>query len=235
MKAIKLYPNHTEFENHLPVKRYNFAVCEDTQHIHYGDAVFDSKIEYIENIAGSYINTGIKGSGSQKIECVFMPITKTTGWNCVYGARTAAGKTHDGIYIYSNNTNNNINKQYIAYNTSYDAAVNVNISLNVKHTIVQNKGSFILDGTTIKSYTNANFTCTSATIYIFDGNNNGTRGNYNGYFRLYSFKIYNASGVLVRNFVPVRVGSVGYLYDNVSKSLFGNVGTDAFVCGPDVY
>ena len=233
MKSIKLYPNHTEFENHLPVKRYNFAVCEDTQHIHYGDAVFDSKIEYIENIAGSYINTGIKGSGSQKIECVFMPIQKTSGYNCVYGARTKPGQ-EDGIYIYSNNTNNNINKQYVAYNTSYDAAVNVNISLNVKHTIVQNKGLFILDGTTIKSHTNATFTST-ANIFIFDGSNANVRGNYNGYFRLYSFKIYNASGVLVRNFVPVRVGSVGYLYDNVSKSLFGNVGTEAFVYGPDIY
>lgn len=234
MKSIKLYHNHTEHENHLPVKIFNFTVCEDTQHIHYGDAIFDSKIEYIENIAGSYIDTGIKGSGGQRIECVFMPITKTTGWNCVYGARTTAGSKHDGIYIYSNTTSNNVG--YVAYNTTATNNLAAAFaSLNVKHTFIQDKGLFTLDGNTVKSHTNATFTCDKATIYIFDGNNNGTRGNYKGFFRLYSFKIYNASGVLVRYFVPVRVGSVGYLYDNVSKSLFGNVGTDAFVCGPDVY
>jgi hypothetical protein len=233
MKSIKLYPNHTEFEKHLPVKKYNFAVCEDTQDIHYGDAVFDSKIEYIENIAGSYINTGIKGSGSQKIECVFMPIKKTSNeFNCIYGARTKPGN-QDGIYIYNNNTTNNYG--YVAYNaTATNNLAAAFASLNVKHTFVQDKGLFTLDGTTIKSHTNATFTST-ANIFIFDGSNANVRGNYKGYFRLYSFKIYNASGILVRNFVPVRVGSVGYLYDNVSKSLFGNVGTDAFVLGPDIY
>ena len=34
--------------------------------------------------------------------------------------------------------------------------------------------------------------------------------------------------------IPVRVGTVGYLYDRVSGQLFGNQGTGAFVLGPDV-
>ena len=34
--------------------------------------------------------------------------------------------------------------------------------------------------------------------------------------------------------IPVRVGQVGYMYDRVSKTLFGNAGTDSFVLGPDV-
>ena len=41
-------------------------------------------------------------------------------------------------------------------------------------------------------------------------------------------------GVLVRDFIPVRVGQVGYMYDRVSGKLFGNAGTGAFVVGPDV-
>ena len=41
-------------------------------------------------------------------------------------------------------------------------------------------------------------------------------------------------GVVVRDYIPVRVGQVGYMYDRVSGQLFGNAGTGAFVVGPDV-
>ena len=37
----------------------------------------------------------------------------------------------------------------------------------------------------------------------------------------------------IRDFIPVRVGSTGYLYDKVSGQLFGNAGTGDFVLGPD--
>ena len=42
------------------------------------------------------------------------------------------------------------------------------------------------------------------------------------------------NGVLLRDFIPVRVGQVGYMYDRVSGELFGNDGTGDFILGPDV-
>lgn len=48
-----------------------------------------------------------------------------------------------------------------------------------------------------------------------------------GYVKIY------INNVLVRDFIPVRVGSVGYMYDKVSKQLFGNEGTGDFILGPD--
>ena len=41
-------------------------------------------------------------------------------------------------------------------------------------------------------------------------------------------------GVVVRDYIPVRVGQVGYMYDRVSGQLFGNAGTGEFILGPDV-
>ena len=40
--------------------------------------------------------------------------------------------------------------------------------------------------------------------------------------------------VLMGDFIPVRVGQVGYMYDRVSGELFGNSGTGDFVLGPDI-
>lgn len=48
-----------------------------------------------------------------------------------------------------------------------------------------------------------------------------------------AFKIYD-DNILVRDFVPVRVGQVGYMYDKVSGQLFGNNGTGNFTLGNDI-
>lgn len=53
-----------------------------------------------------------------------------------------------------------------------------------------------------------------------------------------SAKIYHltitVNGVLVRDFIPVRVKAVGYMYDRVTKQLFGNNGPDNFTIGNDI-
>ena len=50
--------------------------------------------------------------------------------------------------------------------------------------------------------------------------------------RIASAKMYDGT-VLIRDFIPVRKGHVGYMYDKVSKRLFGNSGTGSFILGPD--
>ena len=68
----------------------------------------------------------------------------------------------------------------------------------------------------------------NSNIYIFKANGyNGETG-----FKCYRCKLYNGT-TLVRDFIPVRVGNVGYLYDRVSGELFGNAGTGSFVLGQD--
>lgn len=40
-------------------------------------------------------------------------------------------------------------------------------------------------------------------------------------------------GVVIREMIPVRTGSIGCLYDSISGQLFRNAGTGAFIIGPD--
>jgi hypothetical protein len=47
------------------------------------------------------------------------------------------------------------------------------------------------------------------------------------------FKV-ERDGEKIIDLIPVRVGSVGYMYDKVSGKLFGNEGTGAFIIGDDV-
>ena len=51
--------------------------------------------------------------------------------------------------------------------------------------------------------------------------------------KLYYLQIYD-NGVLVRDFIPVRDGQIGGLYDRVSGQFFGNDGTGDFILGGDI-
>lgn len=51
--------------------------------------------------------------------------------------------------------------------------------------------------------------------------------------RIFSCKMYE-NEILIRDFIPVRRGNVGYLYDKVSGKLFGNAGTGQFILGNDI-
>jgi hypothetical protein len=51
--------------------------------------------------------------------------------------------------------------------------------------------------------------------------------------KLFSSKLI-INDVVVRDYVPVRVGTTGYLYDKVSGTLFGNDGTGNFAIGNDI-
>lgn len=63
----------------------------------------------------------------------------------------------------------------------------------------------------------------------------GTSSSAVGFYS--SAAVYSAqliiNNTLVRDFIPVRVGNVGYMYDKVSGKLFGNAGTGEFILGPD--
>ena len=67
-------------------------------------------------------------------------------------------------------------------------------------------------------------------LYIF---NIGASYNLGLLANLYWEKI-RLNDILVFDGIPVRVGTVGYIYDRVSGQLFGNLGTGDFVLGPDV-
>jgi hypothetical protein len=67
---------------------------------------------------------------------------------------------------------------------------------------------------------------------VFSVFRRGTHYARNG-SRVYSLRIVR-NNVLVFDGIPVRKGTVGYLYDRVSGKLFGNAGTGDFVLGQDV-
>ena len=98
------------------------------------------------------------------------------------------------------------------------------------HTLEYNKGSsysVILDGSTLGS----GYQIYSANDLWIGRRDNAT--NFQGYV-YYCRLTDKASGEIVRDLIPVRVGNVGYMYDKVSKELFANAGSGSFTLGGDI-
>lgn len=196
---------------------------------------YDAEVEWLESTGTQYIDTGILATSATSMECQFafldsqcpqfMCMGATHKGNCGFfnlSAGYTAGKL--GAYMSANAREG----AEIDYDTQY-------------HTYYLSASEQRIDNT-ITSYTSgqhfgynsqSGVTRQPINIYLLRRNIDFEATSY-GYMtcRLKYVRIMN-NGILVRDYIPVRKGNTGYMYDKVSGRLFGNQGTGSFVVGPD--
>lgn len=169
---------------------------------------YDAEVEYIESTGTQYIDTGI---------------TSARGWFAADLTATATSGAQRYDMFFGTAAGSSGSDRLVAYNDAQKYE---------KFTLYRG-ASYAKAGVAYPTLTLAKtaYSISSArTIYIF---HSPAYPNNDGRCRLRSFKLWNASGALVRDFIPVRVGAAGFLYDRVSETLYGNDGTGAFGVGPD--
>jgi hypothetical protein len=176
---------------------------------------YDSKIAYLESTGTQWIDTGILYQVGMTILMSAMCTGNYTKVQ-IFAAPSAAGGCWFG------NGNNGIIRCSGSGNIG---------SSKVRTTIIysygNNNGCLFGNETLIKASRPTN--PTTSPVYIF-----GCNGEYLASARIYSCQIHDANNNVLADFIPVRKGTVGYLYDRVSNTLFGNSGTGSFTLGPDV-
>ena len=190
---------------------------------------YDSKIEYLEFSGNQYINTLFKGNTTTtKFKMIFM-LHSATGKIAVFGSRNITGGV-DASAMNIFRIGNNLRMDWaIPINQNSSMAINNNIQYNIEITrgyvkLNNNKKTY----STLDSINNRyNFLIGNLT----DGSNSPYPTGFKG--KIYSAQLYN-NNVLIMDFIPVRKGSIGYLYDKVSGKLFGNSGTGQFILGNDI-
>ena len=188
-----------------------------------GTLPYDAEIEYIESTGTQYIDTGITLVYATEVMEMNLDIAITSG-----SSRQLNGA--NGYLFFGVNASQK-------FEISGTAAGNYNSDFHdwYLYTKVNKKVIGMIDGvaytgsTTVSSSNNNVYS-----IYLFAiGGANGAAAALFIKQKLKQATI-KKGGVVVRDFIPVRVGQVGYLYDKVSGSLFGNAGTGDFTFGNDV-
>jgi len=188
---------------------------------------YDAEVEYLESTGTQYVDTGVNADGSIlsaeiDVDC---PSTGQFAGAIRQDSSSAWTRMHFGVAS--------------GYDTIYIGSRPTNGSTWFRTSQISGRRVFRYDAENqtgaIGSFTDALVpvapTNTTISFWLF-GRHGLNIANSFASAKIYAAKLWQ-SGTLVRSFVPVRVGSTGYLYDRVSGTLFGNAGTGAFTIGPD--
>jgi hypothetical protein len=190
---------------------------------------YDAEIEYLESTGTQWIDTGIVANGEFDADYT-ISIPSSFRKFIVGGAKSTTQHLNFGQY----EPNGNFIMAYL--DTYWEALTTIAANTTYTARIHYASGSqtATVNGTAASSRSLSGTESLNLNIYLFKRNfyrAGDTLLPMMG--KMYSFKIWQ-NGVLVRDFIPVRKGNIGYMYDRVSGQLFGNAGTGAFIVGPDV-
>lgn len=177
---------------------------------------YDS-VDYLQ-FGQSDLNTGVTVSGTgYKVEIQCQVVDNYSSTQIIVGVGSERGQWIGNVYV-SNNGRYGVGTGSRNYFSSYQSSTKKTFTLSF--------------GSNTTTATDGNSTISIARSAAPDPIHIGRSGvnNYWAYIRVWYIKIYNGS-TLVKDFIPVKKDGVGYFYDRVSGTLFGNSGTNDFIIG----
>lgn len=195
-----------------------------------GGGLYDAEIEYLESDGSQYIMTGV--NGNSVMECDAKAQFLSTSTQCLLGSRSS---TRHGCRLFGIWSDGrlycNVGDAYV--NVSFSSATNTDLHI-LKTTSGNNSQRLYVDGSAGSAASSNGGRVSNEQLAMF-ALNYPDFGEIIDYAtaRIYYLKI-TVGGNLVRDFIPVRKGTVGFMYDKVSQQLFGNRGTGTFTLGPDI-
>lgn len=184
---------------------------------------YDSRIEYLES------------TGTQWIELDYVPNNKTVAIMDVQSTDVAV--MLNGVFSATNRFNFGIsttagNPWFAGIgsaNTAPLASADTNrrtltLSAPTKTYSISGVGDFACGSGSVDGNTSK--------MELFARNVSGSKGSNAGKMKVFAC-VLQESGTNVCDLIPVRIGTVGFMYDKVSGLFFGNSGAGSFVLGPD--
>jgi len=181
---------------------------------------YDAEVEYLQTTGTQYIDTGYKNWTTSVYIYSEVAFTSISG-------RQLEGAVNS-FYVGCNS--GRVEAMYSNLFGTIQADTKIILEKSVEKS--GNNVSFTIkeDGytgyTRTQAYTGNEITKNIAFFNLIDNTSLGMK------CKKYANKLI-IDGVLVRDYIPVRVGTTGYMYDKVSETLFGNDGTGDFILGPD--
>lgn len=209
-----------------PLKLNGFSVGSLTAGLPY-----DAEVEYIELTNVQYIDTGVTISDKTEFEFWFSAFGYSGSYFPLFGVYGNESGSSLGV---QRNSGGELGYRITVWRGSNSKQDIGSLDSDAYEGVVSlHSGTFSFRGQTL-TISSGTFQSSETAWY---GRINGVANYFGSDKKLGFLKIWE-DGVLVRDFIPVRVGSgssaVGCMYDRVSRKLFRNAGTGSFTIGPDV-
>ena len=186
--------------------------------------LYDAQVEYLESDGAQWIDTGIScAAATFGFEGDFSVNSLATAQG-IFGCRMQDGSAGNHSY------NAFVHNGGMRCDTIGSSSWNYSITADTPIHYVYTPTATTVDGTSQNNLTKVD--C-SYTFYLFNFHVPSGAYSTGCAQKVYGWKIY-VGDTLVRDYVPVRKNGVGYLFDRVSETLFGNQGSGNFALGPDI-
>ena len=198
----------------------------DNYDVTIANASFDAEIEYLKGDGNAYIKTNDLFKINTTIKII------VTNSDVLHENRYHIVGTFKGGARYRISTMNSNSTTYYWYGASSSVGVG---------DLSTSKTTYVITYNSLKKYQNNSIVKDLSFETEYVSNNvpismffcNESSDFYEHFLgEIYACQIYEGD-TLVRDFIPVRKGTTGYMYDKVSGNLFGNSGTGDFVLGND--
>ena len=176
---------------------------------------YDAEVEYLESTGTQWIDTGYSNSQCPYFSLDVQPLITNVD-DRMFGAFT------DGCTV----------QQYRGRWRWFDSGwtlTDIPVDITRTTNITRNANGWFVDGEITRK---SGYLGGRLSSGLFGVNSSGVF--YAGRpIRVKRLSFFDKNSSLVADFIPIRKGNIGYMYDRVSGQLFGNSGTGAFVIGPD--
>lgn len=195
---------------------------------------YDAEIAYIESTGTQYIDTEYYPNSATHIEIkgryTYPSMTSRDSMHFLFGARDGS-IMYDVLWNYYKSGSRNYYPVYLHFGASQ---TNFNKDDRNVDVIVDASYSGVYYNGTKRLTVSGTAGTSRYPLYLLWCNVDGVgQASRPPYGRLYYCKIWD-NNTLVRDYIPVRVGTVGYMYDKISGTLIGNAGSGSFILGNDV-
>ena len=191
---------------------------------------YDAEIEYLESDGNQYIETNFIPNQDTSINVKFklksISSTSSSSGSVIYGGGQGYNNKTKEIFT-------NVNKLSLGCGNAFqysDLTINTTNIFEVEN----NKNSYTVKNVDTQNSANTSFDYSNFTspysIWLFTLHRGNSFSKWGVGAIIYKCSIKD-NNTLVHDFIPVRKGNVGYMYDKVSGKLFGNSGTGNFILG----
>lgn len=187
---------------------------------------YDAEVEYLESTSSrnAYFDTGIDALSDIRAVGKFRWLSGDVGNDRYIIAQTGSTRMYFGTY------RGKWMFGFRGYSQPASPLPQENVDYEFDVRWYSARPELFINGESIIAYGSKTGISNNGKMQIFSRQN--TPASYSAHARIYYCKIWQ-NGVLVRDYIAVRKGTVGYLYDKVSGQLFGSKGTGALIVGPD--
>lgn len=184
-------------------------------------------IEYIETDGTQYIDTGLKPNNNYRVVMDFQ-LTSVDGYACLFGNSDSASGNINSFALWHNG---DTSFQYY-YGKETFKSFPTTLGVTDEHSVDCNGAIATMDGNTVTHSVVA--FAGAQNMYLFAVNYGGSANHFaKGKWK--PCKIYDGTGKLVRDYIPVKTPiGVACMLDKVTGEFYYNKGTGEFIAGAEL-